>query len=69
MQDDALIKLEQKLNQLIRRYHAVVEENASYKAKEASWEEERQRLIEKNDLARTRIEAMIEHLKTFESES
>lgn len=44
------------------------QENADLKARESDWQRERQRLIEKNELARTRVEAMITHLKSLDVE-
>jgi cell division protein ZapB len=38
------------------------------KARESAWQQERVRLIEKNELARSRVEAMITHLKSLDTE-
>lgn len=62
-------QVETKLDELIRLCDRLQSENTTLRAKEAGWEQERKRLIEKNDIARKRVEAMIHHLKALESES
>ncbi len=69
MSSSLLKNIEDKLDELIRRNTQLEKENATLMAKESSWEQERKRLIEKNDIARTRVEAMIKHLKDLETES
>jgi cell division protein ZapB len=53
---------------LIYRCHQLEQENRSLRSQENAWRKERGRLIEKNELARTRVEAMIERLKALEQE-
>lgn len=60
--------IEDKLDMLIRRCRGLEKENAALRAKEDVWGQERKRLIEKNDIARKRVEAMIKHLKELETE-
>jgi cell division protein ZapB len=60
--------LEHQVDQLIYRCHQLEQENRSLRNQEASWRKERTRLIEKNELARTRVEAMIHRLKSLEQE-
>ena len=69
MSSSLLKNIEDKLDELIRRNTQLEKANATLMAKESSWEQERKRLIEKNDIARTRVEAMIKHLKDLETES
>ncbi|MFL0800172.1 MAG: TIGR02449 family protein [Agarilytica sp.] len=69
MSSSQLKNIEAKLDDLIRLCNHLEKENATLQAKEASWEQERKRLIEKNEIARKRVEAMIEHLKNLETES
>jgi len=64
-----LQKLEAKLDQLLERCAHLVNENKGLRQREADWLRERTRLIEKNDLARSRVEAMIGRLKSLESEA
>lgn len=68
MADSQYAQLESKLNQLIALCQRLDKENAALKAREATWQQEKLRLVEKNELARTRVEAMIKRLKSLESE-
>ncbi|MGH1471877.1 MAG: TIGR02449 family protein [Cellvibrionaceae bacterium] len=69
MTESAITTLEDKLDQLIRLCDRLKQENEAYQEKESKWLRERTRLIEKNELARTRVEAMISKLQNLESES
>lgn len=66
MADPHLQVLEQKIDELIALCQQLNRENQSLKADSAGWHRERQDLIEKNELARTRVEAMINRLRTME---
>jgi cell division protein ZapB len=68
MSDELLLSLETKLDRLILLTSRLQQENAELKARENAWLQERVRLIEKNDLARSRVEAMITHLKSLDTE-
>lgn len=68
MSNDLLLSLETKLDRLLLVCQRLQQENAELKARESDWQRERQRLIEKNELARTRVEAMITHLKSLDVE-
>ena len=68
MSDEILLSLETKLDRLILLTNRLQQENAELKAREVSWQQERVRLIEKNELARSRVEAMITHLKSLDTE-
>lgn len=68
MTDDSLHQLEDKLDRLIALCERLSQENRALKEKEAEWQQERTRLVEKNDLARNRVEAMISRLKSLEAE-
>ena len=61
--------VEDKLDQLIRLCHRLETDNATLRAREQGWEQERKRLMEKNEIARKRVEAMIRHLKNLETQS
>ena len=65
----ALSNIENKLDQLINLCQRLEKENQSLKDKETDWARERTRLIEKNELARTRVEAMISRLKNLETQA
>ncbi len=59
MSENTLEDLDKKVDQLINHCE-------SLKARESSLLVERSRLIEKNELARTRVEAMIGQLKNLQ---
>lgn len=59
--------LEAKLDALISTTTQLVEENKMLREQQANLVLERDALIEKNTLARTRIEAMIARLKEMEA--
>lgn len=67
MTDRLLHEVEARLDELISRSERLGKENATLRAKESNWQLERARLVEKNDLARARVEAMIERLKNIEA--
>ena len=68
MSDELILALETKLDRLILLTNRLQQENAELKARENAWQQERVRLIEKNELARSRVEAMITHLKSLDTE-
>ena len=68
MSDELLLSLETKLDRLILLTSRLQQENAELKSRESAWQVERVRLIEKNELARSRMEAMITHLKSLDTE-
>lgn len=68
MSDELLLSLEIKLDRLILLTSRLQQENTELKAREHAWLQERVRLIEKNELARSRVEAMITHLKSLDTE-
>lgn len=57
---------EDKLDQLIDKYHTMKNENSSLKIKQETLVQEKAQLLEKTTLARTRVEAMITRLKAME---
>ncbi len=59
-------ELEDKLDELIQQYNAVRTENTTLKVKQDALVKEKAKLVEKTNLARTRVEAMISRLKTME---
>jgi len=59
-------ELEDKLDELIQLYGAVQNENTTLKVKQDELVREKAKLVEKTNLARTRVEAMISRLKTME---
>jgi cell division protein ZapB len=61
-----LKNFEDKLDQLIDKYHNAINENSSLRIKQESLAQEKAQLLEKTSLARTRVEAMITRLKAME---
>lgn len=59
-------ELENKLDELIQLYNSVQNENNTLKAKQDELVREKAKLVEKTNMARTRVEAMISRLKTME---
>ena len=59
-------ELEDKLDELIKRYSATQHENTTLKVKQDELVKEKARLVEKTNLARTRVEGMISRLKAME---
>jgi cell division protein ZapB len=62
-----LRNLEQRVEDLIRACSFLKDENKSLRARQDSLVAERATLIEKTEMARTRVEAMITRLKSMES--
>jgi cell division protein ZapB len=60
--------LEHQIDQLIYRCSQLEQELKNLRQQESGWKKERVKLIEKNELARTRVEAMIHRLKALEQE-
>jgi cell division protein ZapB len=69
MAETQLKILEGKIDELISLCNDLNRENQSLKADSANWHNERQSLVDKNDLARTKLEAMLGRLKAMEQQS
>jgi len=69
MADTQLKALEHKIDELIALCQELDRENQSLKADRAGWQEERRDLIDKNELARSKVETMIQRLRGMESSS
>ncbi|AYG47587.1 TIGR02449 family protein [Pseudomonas sp. Leaf58] len=54
---------------LIERIEQLKRQNALLVAQERSWREERAHLIEKNEIAKRKVESMILRLKALEQDS
>ena len=66
MAENQVKTLEQKIDELIALCNELNRENQTLKADNAGWQQERQDLIDKNELARAKVEAMIDRLRTME---
>lgn len=69
MDEKILTNLERRAEELLQRLNALSHENRSLRESQAAMLNERARLIEKTELARSRVEAMISRLKAMEQDS
>lgn len=67
MEELDLKTLEQRVDELIEAVTRLQSENRSLRAQQADLMSERARLIEKTELARSRVESMIARLKAMEN--
>ena len=58
--------LELKLDQLIKEFNSVKNENQTLKVKQEELVKQKAKLLEKTTIARNRVEAMITRLKSME---
>jgi cell division protein ZapB len=66
MAANPLKELEQKIDELVSLCKELNRENRALKAEIAGWRDERKDLMDKNELARSKVEAMIDRLRTME---
>ena len=66
MSSPSLALLEEKIDALIELCEALAVENQALRTKQQSLTVDRAKLIEKNELAKTRVESMINRLKALE---
>ena len=69
MEEDDLQALARQLERLIQRLEQIKAHNRFLLANEKAWREERAHLIEKNEIARHKVESMISRLKALEQDS
>jgi cell division protein ZapB len=60
--------LEAKIDELIELCSVLTRENRALRAQQQNWTTERAKLIEKNELAKSRVESMITRLKALEQD-
>ncbi len=68
MSDTDIIKLENRIDELITICDQLKNENTVLRERQEIMSKERERLIEKADLAKVRVEAILNRLKTMESQ-
>lgn len=68
MDDRQLKQIESRVDELIQLCDQLDRENRSLKADARLWREEREQLIEKTDVARAKVESMIQRLRTLEKD-
>jgi cell division protein ZapB len=66
MADNPLKALEKKIDELVALCQDLDRENQEIKATQAGWRRERKELIDKNELARSKVETMIDRLRALE---
>ncbi|WP_420588983.1 TIGR02449 family protein [Bacterioplanoides sp.] len=69
MQDLQLQHLQQKIEKLLRVQDELREQNRAMRAAEASWQSERAKLTQQNEIARRKVNEMINRLQTLERNS
>lgn len=68
MAGDDWKSLEAKIDELIELCNVLSRENRALRAQQQNWTTERAKLIEKNELAKSRVESMITRLKALEQD-
>jgi cell division protein ZapB len=68
MEKDDLQQLEQQVDDLLRVSRRMREENMLLKSQQSAWLTERAKLVEKTELARSRIDKMVSRLKELDDE-
>lgn len=68
MEKNEIQQLEQQVDELLNVSRRAREENMLLRSQQAAWLTERAQLIEKTDLARSRIEKMVSRLKELDDE-
>ena len=63
---EQLNQLEQQVDELVVITQVLAKENTALRTQQKNWSTERAKLIEKNELAKHRVEAMITRLKTLD---
>lgn len=69
MADTPVKAVEKKIDELIQLCEQLNRENQTLKASASSWQQERESLLEKTNLARNKVESMIQRLRALEQES
>ncbi|OZG74905.1 TIGR02449 family protein [Hahella sp. CCB-MM4] len=66
MEVSQLQQLSDKIDRLINKCKQLEADNHALRELQEEWQQERMQLLQKNDLARSKIEAMISRLKALE---
>ena len=67
-ESEQLTRLEQQIDELLILTQVLRKENRALRAQQKNWSTERAKLIEKNELAKSRVESMITRLKALEKD-
>ena len=65
---EQLTQLEQQIDELLVLTQVLSKENRALRTQQKNWTTERAKLIEKNELAKSRVESMITRLKALEKD-
>lgn len=65
---EQLTQLEQQIDELLILTQVLSKENRALRTQQKNWTTERAKLIEKNELAKSRVESMITRLKALEKD-
>lgn len=66
MSENTVEDLYHKVERLVQMCEMLQADNTQLQAREEIWLSERARLLEKNELARVRVDSMIRHLKSLQ---
>ena len=66
MKKDAIQQLERQIDELLYISRLICEENILLKTQQTAWLTEREKLVKKTDLVRSRIETMLARLKQLD---
>lgn len=69
MQDLQLQNLQQKIDKLLSVHEELREQNRAMRSAEADWQAERAKLMQQNEIARRKVNEMINRLQTLERNS
>lgn len=69
MKESDFIALDQKMHNLVALCRKLTMENQQLRRQEQSWRAEKAKLMEKNDVIRSKLETVIERLRSLEHES
>lgn len=69
MPDRDMTALLEKIEKLLSVHEELREQNKKMRAAEASWQAEKARLVQQNEIARRRVNEMITRLQTLERNS
>jgi cell division protein ZapB len=68
MSEIDLSALERRIDELVRLCDQLARENQALLERNNAWSSERAQLIEKNELAKSKVEAMISRLRSLEQD-
>ena len=67
MSDESFNALSAKVDDLIDLCAEMKRENQMLKADQSSWQNEREKLMEKNQLAKTKLQSVLDRLKAMDN--